>query len=240
MELEQKDIESFNAIKEFVECLNGVFGMRNQKLALFNRLVETTTLDQISRVQLIISTFKEFCQTYSSLIINKTLDMLPSGTRICYDGKVNISIEIKHLLSNSTPEIKRTINDHLLSITALLGDVQTLQNIDELLKKELERPQLSFDDSTPEGRFMTEILNKTQNTFNGVLPPDPMSAIMTMASSGAIKEITENITSKISSGEVDVSKLVGLMQGMIGGIKDVNVQEIARMIEVDVKPKIEQ
>lgn len=245
MGLEQKDIDSFEAIKEFVVCLNGVFGKRNQKLALYNRLVETTTVEQEDRVRLIVSAFKDFCQENSLMIINKNLDTLQKGTKICYDNKPNISIEIKHFLSNSTPEIKRTINDHLLTITALLGNEQTLQNIDEQLKKELEvKPSIQIDNSTSEGKFISEILDKTQNAFGGNEPTDPMSAMMTMMASGTLKEITEDITQKISSGEVDITKLMGMMQGMISdlqnsGVQMPNMQEIAKMVQAPPNLKID-
>ena len=253
-DLTKKECDAFVAIKEFVVSLNHYFGQKNTKLALYHRLIETANLKggpkDIERVRKVVDSFDQFCNKYSDQIVQRNYDSLPKGSRICYDGKENIAIDIKHLISNADPSTRQSISDHLLTIAALLGDQQTLSSIDEKLEKELAEEEAKdtrtrseilsgLDQDTEEGKFIFNVISKTQDSFSGAPPNDPMAAAIMIMSSGVFQDMTSNLTTGVQSGKLDIRKLFSLMQDTLNSVMPQNqsspIPKGPQIVEAEVR-----
>lgn len=236
--LNKKEIDAFGAIKDFVSSLNTCFGAKSMRLALYNRLIETAKIDakeDIMRIRYVITGFTDFCNSNEKCIVERTLEHIPKGTRILYNGKDSISVDIKHFVSNSTVDVLASISEHLLTIIALVGNQKVLSDIDRKLEEALKpapNPLDTIDSTTAEGKFIHDMISKTQSSFTDNVPADPMQAAMMMMSSGIFQDMTTGLSRGVQSGELDIRKLFGIMQNSLSAVLPPSVPIIEEVNDV--------
>jgi hypothetical protein len=245
-QLTKKEVDAFGAIKEFVSSLNTCFGAKSMRLALYNRLVETakigsdSTKEDVIRIRYVILGFTEFCNANEKCIVERSLNNIPKGSRILYNGKDTISVDIKHFVSNSTADVLASISDHLLTIIALVGNQKALSDIDRKLEEALKpapNPLDTIDSTTAEGKFIHDMISKTQSSFTeGNVPADPMQAAMMMMSSGIFQDMTTGLSRGVQTGELDVRKLFSIMQSSLSAVLPPSVPIIEEVNDVVSSP----
>lgn len=191
----------FPLIASFVSDAEECFGNTQHSLRLYNRLLTKNVNTDQERLEH-VSIFSKYVQDNYQAILTKDAKKLTSDV-IFFSKKINIKLgEIFKKADNDTTE---AIWRHLLVISTAVDPSSDAMNV---LKK-------SMEEKSNEGNFLTNIMNKIQT---GVDPNvnDPMSAIMGLMSSGVLTELMSSMSSGMSNGQLDVSKLFGLVQGMIG------------------------
>lgn len=229
--LDERKLKAFNAIVSFVTDLNEAFG--NPKnvtpLSLYTRLVVNhIKFTEVDRIDSALSGFETFVDKYSSAIMKCEWDGIPRDTVIPYGTSDKICLEIQKYIYKADELTRKVIRQHLLTIGAILRPVDneallnaltsaSLQNIKPL---ELNAPKdlktaLNIDENTKEGKFISGIMYKVKDAMEdmGGDTGNPTAALMNLATSGVIPELIGGLQAGVSSGEMDMTKLMHTMIG---------------------------
>jgi len=101
---------------------------------------------------------------------------------------------------------------HILTISAILDPSN---NAKKILKENIERNKSKGADSKEE-EFISSLIDKVEKSIDpSQVSDNPMQAISQMMSSGIITDLIGNMQSGLSNGDLDLSKLMGTVQGMM-------------------------
>jgi hypothetical protein len=205
----------FKSIKNFVSDLGESFSNENHSLALYERLISKTNLSHTEAVEKHITIFRKFCIENEDNIINKKPEF---NQNIDYSQKVFLDMNnvFKLEMDNDTRE---NIWLHLLTITAL---VHPSGKAKETLKEETNVNNnaivnMKFDGQTEEENFLNGIISKVEQHVNTDMT-NPQEAISNIMNSGMITDLVQNLNTGISSGKLDLMKMMGSVQKMVGNI----------------------
>lgn len=207
--LENQELIAFKAISNFVISLGDLFSENQRTLALYKRLIEKTTLSHSKAIRKHLDVFKTFCTSNRQAIKNKD-DKIFKINEISYSDKV--FVDMKHIFDLADNETKEIIWTHILTISALIDPSNRAK---ELLKKNMEAKN-ARGESGNEELFLSGIIDKIENNV-GERPLDPMQAVSSIMGSGIFGELMGSMNNGLSSGSLDISKLMGAVQGMISG-----------------------
>ena len=200
----------FEAIKVFVNDLGEFFAKDSHPLALYERLINKTTLDHKEAVEKHISAFRKFCIDNEISILNKTYAFTEA---IMYSQRVYIDMaEIFNLATDE--ETKNTIWSHLLTISALINPGNGALN---LLKTNTSTKMPKFEGKAEEDDFLNNIISKVEQHINPE-SSNPQEAIASIMSSGLITDLVGSLNTGISSGKLDLNKMMSSVQKMVGNI----------------------
>ena len=199
--MEDSQLAVFNAISKFVSCLNECYGPKQLSLQLYNTILGKTTLSHTEAIEKHIELFKTFCVQNQDAILEKNYENI-TDYMIEYSDKIKINFkQIFDLADNTEKDI---IWHHILIICAYLNPQIRAK---EILKKE--------KDNTNESNFLSDIINTVeQNVGDDV--QDPMKAVGNIMSSGVFTDLVGNMTSGLQNGDLDLGKLVGTVNNMVG------------------------
>lgn len=209
-------INIFKAISNFVTDLGETFANENHALALYERLISKTNMTHTEAVEKHITAFRKFCVENEENIINKKAEF---NQNIVYSQKVFLDLNNIFKLEMDD-ETRENIWLHLLTITAL---VHPSPKIKETLKTitnsnaNSSGSLMKFDGDTDEDNFLNGIISKVEKHVNPEMT-NPQEAIANIMSSGMITDLVQNLNSGISSGKLDLMKMMGSVQKMATGI----------------------
>ena len=208
--ISEQTFRTFSKISDFVSQLNEVFGSKFHELALYNHLVSKTKLSHKQAIKRHIDIFSEFCTRNQSAIINKDASKIVSGS-ITYSEKVFIQISKIFECVDMDDETAAQIWNHLLVIQVNIdpsGEARAvLQNMKNVSKNE--------------GEFLHGFLNKIEQSVDkDKLQDDPMSTATSLLQSGVLNDLVGSIDSGVKSGNLDLGKLMGMVQQMLGGMTE--------------------
>ena len=202
--MDPKNLKSFGLINDFVTDLNEVFGSKQHSLLLYNCLLGKTSIKNVDSVNKHVTAFTNFVTKNHSAIINKDHSLFCDPI-ISFSPKVKINMD--EIFKMSDAETSRIIWKHLLVITNSVDPSEEAMNI---LKKSLE-------EKSKEGEFLTNLVQNIEQSVGDTGNADPISAIMGLMSSGVFSNLIENMT----SGNLDMGKMLLTAQGMMSSLKGV-------------------
>jgi hypothetical protein len=194
----------FKAISNFTTELVELFSKQQRSLKLYGRLINKTTIVHDKSIQKHIYAFQQFCISNREAIVTKSVDKMSIG-KISYSNRVYIDmVEIFNL---SDKETSNVIWEHLLCISALVYPAGKAR---EVLKENLSSGKAGLGETN----FLTDIINKVEANVD----PDasPMEAVSSIMQSGIFTDLIGGMNSGLKDGSLDLSKLMGTVQGMIG------------------------
>ena len=194
----------FKAISNFTSELVELFSKQQRSLKLYGRLINKTTIVHDKSIKKHIDAFRNFCVSNRDAIVKKSIEMLSIG-KISYSQRVYIDmIEIFKL---SDKETSNVIWEHLLCISALVDPAGKAR---EVLKENLASGKAGDGETT----FLTDIIDKVEAHVD----PDsnPMEAVSSIMKSGIFTDLIGGMNSGLSDGSLDLGKLMGAVQGMVG------------------------
>lgn len=204
--MEDNYLIAFKKIANFVKDLNSVFEDKQKSLALYNRLIEKTTISHENAVKKHVDCFTDFCQKNREAIISQDNNKIVEPI-IKYSDKV--FIDIKNLIAISDKETIDAIWNHLLIISNVVDPSGGALLI---LKERLSKS------STPENKeeeFITNLISKVESVVDPEKIENPMEAITSIMSSGLITDIIGGVQKGINEGSLDIGKLMGTMTGLL-------------------------
>jgi hypothetical protein len=187
--------KSFSKILDFISSVSSVHPSYKQ-LKMYNHLLKK--INEVNNVNLIeknVRLFSTFCEENKEAILSSNESGLVN-TDIKYSDSVTFSI--KHLFTLSDNDTKKSIWEHLLCILGTFSDPDTVKNIKDIVKK----------NDNKETEFINGIMSKVETSMSaGGNPSD-------LLSSGMLSEITNGL----SNGDLDVSKLLGVVKGLVSNL----------------------
>lgn len=228
--MEDTNLMSFKAVASFVNDLDEVFGKRQKSLALYNRLLQKTGIVHEKPILKHLEAFREFCVLNRDSIQAQDAKLLKSN-KITYSDKVYI--DMNHIFNMSDKETEDVIWRHILTISAL---VDPANNAKQILKENITKKQQAGESSNEEA-FLTSLIDKVENSIDpNAVGNNPMSAITNLMSSGVFTDLIGNMQNGLSNGELDLSKLMGTVQGMMskvsGGQDNIGMPDLGGMMNM--------
>ena len=190
---------TFKSIADFVNNLCDEYGNTIKSLKLYRRLINHTQIGHAKAIEKHIALFRDFSVTNSEALLSQDYVKLVSP-RIEYSTRVYIDMDV--IFKKADSENAAIIWKHLLTISALVDPSSEAKKV---LKNQ-------------ESDFLADIIGKVEkNVSPNSTPAEAMISIM---SSGLLTELFGSVQSGISSGKLDMGKLLGSMQGLIGDVND--------------------
>jgi hypothetical protein len=226
MEEPQKQDQTLNVFKTisgFVKNMNECYGTTQKTLQLYARLITKTTLEDDGPIKRHIEAFRKFCVNNESAIMEKNHKGLVD-VKISYNEKVYINMQ--HIFNTASAGERTIIWKHILTIYAFINPQSKAK---EMLKDVLEKD----GKGGKEQEFLTDIFDKVGNNIQ----PDgnPLQAVGNLMSSGIFTDIVGSMSNGLESGELDLGRLMGSMQGMVTNISSMageNSQQPPEMTEM--------
>ena len=212
------ELLAFQAISAFITEANLVAGNTQKSLQLYNRLIQKT---QISHVEAIIkhqNSFKTFCKDNQEALKSQDVTKLKKHI-IEYSPRVYINVRL--LLKNSKDN-ENTIWQHLITIGAIVYPEGKLKSVLKEKEKEKEREKqetMIVDAETAEDDFLNSIMTKVESSVDPDLE-DPSAALSQIMTGGLMTDLMSSMTSGMQEGSLDLGKLMGSLQKMVGKLQD--------------------
>ncbi len=197
----------FKIISDFVKELNETYGDNNKHLRLYERLINKTMSRHTKPIKKHKEAFKKFCVDNREAITNKDINLLLTD-RIQYS--VTVYIDMKNILSLSDTDTSLIIWRHLLAISAFLDPAGKAK---EILRSSVNS---SNGEGKNESDFLSNIINKVDEHINP--NANPMEAIASIMKSGVFTELIGGMNDGLSNGTLDIKKIMGTVQTMLGTI----------------------
>jgi len=202
---------AFKSICNFINDLSSVFGDENKSVKLYAHLLsKTNSSHQISIKKHVIS-FTEFC-TVNQVAISESDASKFVNDKITYSEKVYI--DMSEIFKKSDTATSKVIWKHILTISAHVDPTGRAKSI---LKK--------MGTESGETDFVMNMMDKISGNFN---PNDnPMESISKMMSSGIMTEMVSEIGTGIQDGSFDMTKMIGTVQQLIGGLEPSGAEDVS-------------
>jgi hypothetical protein len=216
--LTANELLAFQAISSFVSEANSVGGSTQKSLQLYNRLIQKTQISHVEAIKKHIDAFRNFCQDNQEALKEQEIGSLNTKV-IEYSPRVYINFRL--LLINSK-ENTSAIWQHIITIGAIVYPQAKLKKV---LKEKQEQQKESsskdpiFDGDTPEDDFLSNIMTKVESSVDPNTS-DPSAALGQIMSGGLMSDLMGSMTSGMQDGSLDLSKLMGSLQKMVGKLQD--------------------
>ena len=216
--LTANELLAYQAISSFVSEANAVGGSTQKSLQLYNRLIQKTQISHVEAIKKHIDAFKKFCQDNQEALKEQEIGSLNTKV-IEYSSRVYINVRL--LLINSK-ENASAIWQHIITIGAIVYPQAKLKKV--LKEKQEQRKESSskdpiFGGDTPEDDFLSNIMNKVESSVDPNTS-DPSAALGQIMSGGLMSDLMGSMTSGMQDGSLDLSKLMGSLQKMVGKLQD--------------------
>lgn len=214
--MDDTKIKVFEAITLFVNDLWSVFQSgKPTPLALYHRMVKHINSEKSeSGMNESISGFVEFFSKYEVQVVDDKLDAIPRDTIIRYGKSEKVYLEIQKYIYRSSKdvEMRDAIRKHLITIGAILQpDIKKFEAL------ESNKGLLGIDDSTTEGKFLSNIMKQAQNSMGDVDSDNPTAAMSVLFTS-VVPQLVSGLQNGVNTGQMDMYKLMGTMQNALGAI----------------------
>lgn len=204
--LDDRELIMFKAIARFIGDLNEEFGARYKSIALYNRLLEKTSLLHVNPIKKHIECFRQFYLKNAEAVEKCEVQKF-NDSKIAYSA--NVFVDVATIIRASQPEDVKIIWKHLLTIWNLIDPLSAASRV---LK----------DSQSSENHMLQNIMSKVQETAQKANISDdsnPAQIMNSMMQSGAMSELMNGMFKGINDGSIDIGKIFGSLQGMIGGMQ---------------------
>ncbi len=228
--MDDQKLRIFNAIASFVQDLNAGFGKKYKPVALYNRLVERTTLRDITAVERHVNAFRTFFVNNTSYIQSKSL---ANNVRVVYSERVYL--DIGRILSKTDSDTHKHIHQHLVTIYSLMniGTRQGREALESLKQdaEENQRPELDLNlPDTTEGNFIKDTLTEMTEHFDNMEEDaNPMMMMSSMMQSGFFTKFMGDLQTKFSNGDMNLRSLMGTVTNVISEATPQGGEEAAQI-----------
>ena len=204
---QDQTLNLFKAINGFVKNMNECYGTQQRTLQLYARLISKTTIEDEVPISRHIAAFATFLKDNKDAILEKNHKKLVN-IKISYNEKVYINMD---MIFRAASASERTIIwKHILTIYAFI-DPQSRAK--EMLREVIDKDGAG---GAKEEEFLSDIFDKVGNNIQ--TDGNPLQAVGNLMSSGVFTDIVGSMSNGLESGELDLGKLMGSMQGMVTNI----------------------
>lgn len=247
-----KELKEFNLIIKFMEALSSCY-KQDKKILFYKTLLEKMSSKHAEGIRRHLFIFNKFCEKNIDAIQERNVKKFVSAS-IEYSAKA--SVQIKELLTKETDkEIKETIWEHLTvlayysvkkseEVNGAVGEkgeskegspspsLRSTQLLSLLKDKESHK-------TSDEDDFVSGLIDKMSSGLSADQMSDPSSLIMSMMSNGMLSDIMGDAEDKMSKGKLNINKLLGSVQGLIGKLSVDDEKEEGKAVQ-NLNKKVEE
>jgi hypothetical protein len=225
--MSDENLKIYTKILAFVKELNDNFGSKYNNVHLYYKLLKKTKVSNQNAIIKHNLIFKNFYNENKNFIINKSIKDIVKDN-IHFSDKVYINI--KQILLDSDNDSKETMFKHLQLISYLLTKDQDVKkcligisNDDGKSISGRDPSIIASSSEDNEKQFINGFVNKIEGAFKDKNYDNPLMATFDLLQSGIFTEVVSSMSKDISSGKLDINKLLGNVQGMVSDLsKDIN------------------
>ena len=199
----------FKCIVDFIHSLNELYGEKYHSLQLYDLLMDKTGIVHEEPIRKHIHLFFEFVRENENAILENNPTFI-NQWKIEYSDKVYI--DLKPIFEESSPENLTCIWNHLLTLLAVLIPTSKAKQI---LKEMKEKKK-----SGNEEDFLSNIMDKVGKQIDPSKTSNPAEMMTGIMSSGLFTELMNDMNEGMSNGDLDINKMMGSLQGMIGNLSN--------------------
>jgi hypothetical protein len=218
--------KKFHLITDFVNELDKLYGKKLKPLCLYKNLLEKIKPNDKNYDKFMekhIKAFETWTRENKVNILGNETTFEPG--KILYTNRVFIDMnEIFSLVAQDedSDELLHTIHDYLLTFSAFLDPTSSAKQI----LKENNRDNIKENptgaittklSSNKEGQFLSGIFSKIENSIDPN-SSNPMDAIGSLMSSGAIMDLFNGLSGGIQDGSMNIGSLMGELTGLVGSM----------------------
>uniref|UniRef100_A0A6C0EMQ8 Uncharacterized protein n=1 Tax=viral metagenome TaxID=1070528 RepID=A0A6C0EMQ8_9ZZZZ len=203
---DETSLLTFKTICNFVNDLSSEFGKKHRPLARYQRLINQTQISHDKVIRKHIAACNTFCVANREGIMEQDTSKFTEN-KIIYSERV--FIDMAKIFKLADKDTTKVIWDHILTISALVDPIGKAK---EVLRRKAEENKTAG----PEMDFLANIFSKVE----GTVKPDanPMEAISSIMQSGIFTDLLSGGLGGMSSGQMDLGKLIGTVQTMVSGL----------------------
>lgn len=215
--MDDSKLSIFNAIMSFVQDLDTGFDKTHKPIALYNRLLEKTTLKDSAAIGKHILGFERFFNTYPNYLKSGNVE---KDAKIIYSDRV--FLDVGHILSTADKEMNQHILRHLKYIYSIMnkGTEAGKEALKELKAETGTAADADIDlPNTTEGNFIKDTLTEMTEHFENIEDTgNPMAMMTGMMQSGFFQKFMGDLQGKMSSGEMDMKSLMSTVTSVISDV----------------------
>jgi hypothetical protein len=201
----------FKCICNFIKDLNDSFGKDQKSLMLYAHLVENTGIIHEEPIRKHIRCFHDYVKANEDAIMSKSVEGLVEH-QVRYSDKV--FIDMKDILGRADNEEKEIIWKHLITLLAVL---EPSSHAKKVLQEEKDK-KAQRGETANEEQFLSNIINKVGTQFDPSAASNPAEMMTSLMSSGLFTELVDGMNQGLSSGDLDIGKMIGSLQSMMGNL----------------------
>ena len=202
----------FKCICNFIKDLNDCFGTEQKSLLLYAHLVENTGIIHEEPIRKHIRCFHDFVKANEDAIMKKDFGACTDPI-IRYSEKVFIDME--DVFRRADASEKEVIWKHLITLLAILDPSSHAK---KMLLEEQEKKKNKGETGNEE-EFLTNIISKVGSQIDPSTA-NPAEMMTNLMSSGIFTELVENMNQGLSKGDLDLGKMIGSLQSMMGNLNN--------------------
>lgn len=205
---EETSLIAFKAICNFINDLNSEYGRKHKPLKLYQRLINKTQISHDKAIKKHIMACNAFCVANREAIMEQDASKF-TESKISYSQRVYV--DMSEIFKIADVETTPVIWQHILTISAI---VDPSGKAKEVLRKNVEDGK----SGAKEADFLSNIISKVEQNVK----PDsnPMEAVSSIMSSGIFNDLLGGMQGGQASGNLDIGKLLGAVQGMVSSLQD--------------------
>jgi hypothetical protein len=209
----------FSKFLTFLNELNEIFGTKHNSVFLYYKLCKKTSISNDTGLSKHIEYLKRFLLPNSDFIVKQQWQQL-SPNEIRFDVSEKVYIPLQTLFKETDKETRQVMFKHLQLLLLMNVSEDQRITIREALKMPVEAPVQNREEE-----FLNKFVEKVEEKFkNGSASAqaNPMEAAMDLLKSGLLSDMTNTMKRDIENGNLDMNKLVGNIQNMIGQLSEGN------------------
>lgn len=215
---QEDSIFLFKCIVDFIHCLRDLYGENQHSLELYDLLMEKTGIVHEEPIKKHIHLFYEFVRENEEAIIENSPTLIKQW-KIEYSDKVYI--DLKPIFEECSEGDIKVLWQHLLTLLAVLIPTSQAKQIlkeQKNKKKKKNKKRNTNSEGNNEDDFLSNIMDKVGKHIDPSKASNPAEMMNGIMSSGLFGELMEDMNKGMSSGDLDISKMMGSLQGMIGNL----------------------
>jgi len=204
----------FKTICNFVNDIKESFGKKQKSLLLYAHLLEKTGIVHEEPIRKHIRVFYDFCKKNEEAVLRKDKTQIQEPI-LRYSDKV--FIDISEIFEIADAEEEKVMWKHLLILSAVLDpSSQAKQILREEKQKKTRMGQRGGEED-----FLTNLIDQVSEHIDPNNIKSPIDAVQSIMSSGVFQDMVSSMNDGLSDGSLDLSKMMGSLQTMIGTLGQV-------------------
>lgn len=219
------DLLAFKAITSFITELGKYYGKNQRSLALYARLIEKTNISHEQNIVKHVDAFKGFCVKNREAIVESRVDLLKTNV---INFSSNVFVNIAAILKIAETDDIPVVWEHLVTISSILDPEGGQKKV--VHSKETQDLKDSIQGKGKEDNLLRDIIDtvgvslgkgeKMESTSR-----NPDQAVSDILNNGSLTNIMKSMTEGMEKGDLDLTKLMGSIQGMVSNMQGVPAEK---------------